>query len=68
MSLLSPFDVVIWMTAGWPLFESRLKGQLHLISKPYTQPIERHILNLMQHLAMLGRQSMSFSISVELHD
>ncbi|MFP1454312.1 IS1 family transposase [Escherichia coli] len=25
-SLLSPFDVVIWMTDGWPLHESRLKG------------------------------------------
>ncbi|WP_162542090.1 IS1 family transposase, partial [Escherichia coli] len=21
--LLSPFDVVIWMTDGWPLYESR---------------------------------------------
>ncbi|HAJ5681625.1 IS1 family transposase, partial [Escherichia coli] len=29
MSLLSPFDVVIWMTDGWPLYESRLKGKLH---------------------------------------
>ena len=27
MSLLSPFDVVIWMTDGWPLYESRLKGK-----------------------------------------
>ncbi len=26
MSLLSPFDVVIWMTDGWPLYESRLNG------------------------------------------
>ncbi|SJF42968.1 IS1 ORF2 [Shigella sonnei] len=42
MSLLSPFDVVIWMTDGWPLYESRLKGKLHVISKRYTQRIERH--------------------------
>jgi insertion element IS1 protein InsB len=27
MSLLSPFDVVIWMTDGWPLYEC-LKGKL----------------------------------------
>ncbi len=27
MSLLSPFDVVIWMTDGWPLYESRLKKE-----------------------------------------
>ncbi len=57
MSLLSPFDVVIWMTDGWPLYESRLKGKL-----------ERHNLNLRQHLARLGRKSLSFSKSVELHD
>ncbi|WP_228343322.1 IS1 family transposase, partial [Klebsiella pneumoniae] len=61
MSLLSPFDVVIWMTDGWPLYESRLKGKLHVISKRYTQRIERHNLNLRQHLARLGRKSLSFS-------
>ncbi|EFF2298684.1 IS1-like element IS1A family transposase, partial [Escherichia coli] len=59
MSLLSPFDVVIWMTDGWPLYESRLKGKLHVISKRYTQRIERHNLNLWQHLARLGRKSLS---------
>nr|WP_327049897.1 IS1-like element IS1A family transposase [Escherichia coli] len=68
MSLLSPFDVVIWMTDGWPLYESRLQGKLHVISKRYTQRIERHNLNLRQHLARLGRKSLSFSKSVELHD
>ena len=26
--------------AGWPLYESRLKGKLHVISKRYTQRIE----------------------------
>ncbi|WP_241219238.1 MULTISPECIES: IS1 family transposase, partial [Enterobacteriaceae] len=59
---------VIWMTDGWPLYESRLKGKLHVISKRYTQRIERHNLNLRQHLARLGRKSLSFSKSVELHD
>ncbi|MBX8810881.1 hypothetical protein GW729_24635 [Shigella sonnei] len=33
------------MTDGWPLYESRLKGKLHVISKRYTQRIERHNLN-----------------------
>ncbi len=55
------------MTDGWPLYESRLKGKLHVISKRYTQRIERHNLNLRQHLARLGRKSLSFSKSVELH-
>ncbi|SWQ96717.1 insertion element protein [Klebsiella pneumoniae] len=56
------------MTDGWPLYESRLKGKLHVNSKRYTQRIERHNLNLRQHLARLGRKSLSFSKSVELHD
>ncbi|WP_216085510.1 IS1 family transposase, partial [Shigella flexneri] len=47
LSLLSAFEVVVWMTDGWPLYESR---------------------NLRQHLARLGRMSLSFSKSVELHD
>ncbi|HBV6877608.1 IS1 family transposase, partial [Klebsiella pneumoniae] len=38
------------------------------ISKRYTQRIERHNLNLRQHLSRLGRKSLSFSKSVELHD
>ena len=66
--LLSAFEVVVWMTDDWPLYESRLKGELHVISKRYTQRIERHNLNLRQHLARLGRKSLSFSKSVELHD
>ncbi|EEV7277815.1 IS1 family transposase, partial [Escherichia coli] len=68
LSLLSAFEVVVWMTDGWPLYESRLKGKLHVISKRYTQRIERHNLNLRQHLARPGRKSLSFSKSVELHD
>ena len=67
LSLLSVLTVV-WMTDGWPMYESRLKGKLHVISKRYTQRIERHNLNLRQHLARLGRKSLSFSKSVELHD
>jgi insertion element IS1 protein InsB len=35
LSLLSAFEVVVWMTDGWPLYESRLKGELHVISKRY---------------------------------
>ena len=68
LSLLSVFDVVVWMTDGWPMYESRLKGKLHVISKRYTQRIERHNLNLRQHLARLSRKSLSFSKAVELYD
>ncbi|WP_334361691.1 IS1 family transposase, partial [Escherichia coli] len=67
LSLLTAFEGVVWITHGCPLYESRLKGKLHVISKRYTQRMERHKLNLRQHLARLGRKSLSFSKSVELH-
>ncbi len=68
LGVLSAFDVGVRMGDGWAVYESRLKGKLHVISKRYTQRIERHNLNLRQHLARLGRKSLSFSKSVELHD
>ncbi len=27
LSLLSAFEVVVWMTDGWPLYESRPEGK-----------------------------------------
>ncbi|WP_285276676.1 IS1 family transposase, partial [Escherichia coli] len=51
-----------------PLHESRLKGKLHVLSKRYTQRIERHTLNLRKDLERLRRKSLSFSKSVEMHD
>ncbi|WP_213084291.1 IS1 family transposase, partial [Escherichia coli] len=66
LSLLSAFEVVVWMTDGWPLYESRLKGKLHVISKRYHQRIERHNLKLKQHLARLGRKCTVCQNVVEL--
>ncbi|HBN2077728.1 TPA: IS1 family transposase, partial [Escherichia coli] len=63
LRLLSAFE-----TDSWPLYESRLKGKLHVINKRYTQRIERYNLNLRQHLARPGRKSLLFSEPVELHE
>ncbi len=41
--LLSAFEVVVWMTDGWPLYESRLKGKLHVISKRYIIALKHDI-------------------------
>ncbi|MFV7847560.1 IS1 family transposase [Klebsiella pneumoniae] len=54
-------------TNGWPLYESRLKGKLHVISKRYTQRIQRHNLPR-QHLALAGMEVAVVLKSVELHD
>ncbi|WP_242630134.1 IS1 family transposase, partial [Klebsiella quasipneumoniae] len=42
------------------------KGDDKFITTDYLQ--QCHNLNLRQHLARLGRKSLSFSKSVELHD
>ncbi|WP_072165252.1 IS1 family transposase, partial [Escherichia coli] len=41
-------------------------GRLMSLLSPFD--VVRHNLNLRQHLARLGRKSLSFSKSVELHD
>ncbi len=68
MALLAPFNIVIYMTDGWRSDEKTLAGKLHVVSKRYTQRIERHNLNLRQHLARLTRKTLSFSKSIEIHD
>nr|WP_274724342.1 IS1 family transposase [Xenorhabdus bovienii] len=68
MALLLPFNIVVYMTDGWRGYEKTLAGKLHVVSKRYTQRIERHNLNLRQHLARLICRARSFSKSVEMHD
>ncbi len=65
---MAPFEIVLYMTDGWQGYEKELAGKLHVISKRYTQRIERHNLNLRQHLARLTRKTFSFSKSIEMHD
>ncbi|OXW86951.1 hypothetical protein CSW66_21435 [Shigella boydii] len=54
-----PSETMIWQPEFTDKTLSRKPGAVH---------IERHNLNLRQHLARLGRKSLSFSKSVELHD
>nr|WP_083600875.1 IS1 family transposase [Xenorhabdus thuongxuanensis] len=62
------FNIVIYMTDGWKSYEKALTGKRHVVSKRYTQRIERHNLNLRQHLARLTRKTLSFSKSIAMHD
>ncbi|WP_230580612.1 IS1 family transposase [Xenorhabdus bovienii] len=68
MALRAPFNIVISMTDGGRSYEKTLAGKLHVVSKRYTQRIERDNLNLRQHLARLTRKTLSFSKSIEIHD
>ncbi len=50
------------------VFGERTLATLERLLSLLSACIERHNLNLRQHLARLGRKSLSFSKSVELHD
>ncbi|CAM3687810.1 transposase [Xenorhabdus thuongxuanensis] len=49
---------MIYMTDGWRSYEKTLTGKLNVVSKRYAQRIERHNLNLRQHLARLTRKTL----------
>jgi insertion element IS1 protein InsB len=65
---LGPFTIAFYMTDAWPVYRTLLSSTSHVISKKYTQRIERHNLNLRTHLKRLTRKTICFSKSEEMHD
>jgi insertion element IS1 protein InsB len=63
LSLLSAFEVVVWMTDGWPLYESRLNNCT--LSASDIRSALSDNLNLRQHWQGWDRKSLSFSKSVD---
>lgn len=66
--LLGQFSIAFYMTDAWPVYRTLLSSTSHVISKKYTQRIERHNLNLLTHLKRLTRKTICFSKSEEMHD
>ncbi|CDG46938.1 Transposase, IS1 family [Serratia symbiotica SCt-VLC] len=62
------FTITFYMTDAWPVYRTLLPSTSHVISKKYTQRIERHNLNLRTHLKRLARRTICFSKSEEMHD
>ncbi len=46
LALLGRFNIAFYMTDAWPVYQTLLAATSHVISKKYTQRIERHNLNL----------------------
>lgn len=59
-----------WPTAtvARPVYRTLLVSTNHIISKKYTQRIERHNINLRIHLKRLARRTIRFSKSEVMHD
>ena len=58
----------LYCTDHWGVYQRLLPSDRHLISKRYTQSIEREKLTLRTRLKRLARRTLCFSKSVELHD
>jgi len=65
---LKPFKFCIFCTDDWGAYERYLPKGKHLVSKKYTQSIERQNLNFRTRIKRLQRKTICFSKSVEIHD
>ncbi len=61
LALLSQFNIAFYMTDVWPVYQMLLASTSHVVSKKYTQRIERHNLNLRTHIKRLARRTICFS-------
>ncbi|PID50369.1 MAG: hypothetical protein CR991_01950 [Proteobacteria bacterium] len=68
LSLLQPFDFRLFCTDDWGAYQRFLPEERHLITKKYTQSIERQNLNFRTHIKRLARKTICFSKREEVHD
>lgn len=68
LALLSVFKIRLYCTDGWEGYQRHLPADKHLITKRYTQSIERQNLNFRTRLKRLARKTLCFSKSIEVHD
>ena len=60
--------MALYCTDGWEAYQRYLPEDKHLITKRYTQSIERQNLNFRTRIKRLARKTICFSKSIEIHD
>ena len=68
LTLIQPWNRVLYCTDGWEAYQRYLPEDKHLITKRYTQSIERQNLNFRTRIKRLARKTICFSKSIEIHD
>ena len=68
LNLLQPFNIRLYCADRWETYRRLLSLDLHLMSKRYTQSIERQNLNFRTRLKRLVRRTFCFSKPIEIHD
>ncbi|WP_291970399.1 IS1 family transposase [Candidatus Symbiopectobacterium sp.] len=67
LKLLLRFSVAFWCTDGYRAYNDELPKAKHIVSKLYTQRIERAHLTLRNRLQRLNRKTPGYSKSSEMH-
>ena len=65
---LNAFNFRLYCTDDWGAYERLLPEDKHLITKQFTQSIERQNLNFRTRIKRLTRRTICFSKSEEIHD
>lgn len=68
LKLLSGFNVAFWCTDGYRAYNAELPDAKHIVSKLYTQRIERENLTLHNRLKCLNHKTLGYSKSPEMHN
>lgn len=68
INLLTPFGITRFFTDAWGGYERILDLTTHVVSKVYTQKIERKHLTLRTRIKRLARKTICFSKSILMHD
>jgi insertion element IS1 protein InsB len=67
-ALLAPFGIRRFYTDGWGAYRRHLDPSQHEVGKRRTQQLERKHLTLRTRIKRLGRKTICFSRSVQMHD
>ena len=67
-ALLEPFGIEKFYTDGWGAYERCIETQQHEVGKANTQRIERKHLTVRTRIKRLGRKTICFSKSEQMHD
>jgi insertion element IS1 protein InsB len=67
-ALLKPFGIIRFYTDGWGAYCRHLNPAKHTVGKQHMQKIERKHTTLRARIKRLGRKTICFSKSIQMHD
>ena len=68
IALIKPYKFRFYCTDDWHPYSAELSEDNHVVSKAFTQSIERNNLTLRTRIKRLNRKTICFSRSEEIHD